>query len=487
MSNLFDFARVLGALLLLYFALPVAARRISDTPPQPWWSDIVPAFVRASLFFEITCVILGNWRICFSGLVVFLTICWFAASVVFASERRWIWETETWRSRILSVLRFIETGEWRLRASALAQGITIQWSQAGTLIALLVGVSLFELVSFPISNYRFLSAQSYNRALSLQTLIRGGVWTVDGSVAILAPIAHFSGADGAAVVRFISPLVVLLLAAAGGYCAWVYSRRFSAAYFACGLLIFYPLWTGPPSARETAGPELACLFWVLAVAMIRHSWTYAFSAGTVAVLVYPEFTPQIIESLVLILIALVISGLARLVPRALTLPARLATAAVFTVMIIGPLKGSATAEGPFEYEAAARIANHIARQYPRNQWLLVSPAHELPVTYGRGWHLELSEFVREYSPNEVSPHEFRFPYSAPELFVMVEKEPLPQNVRNSAFAADQYSYQYLTQIGRTALEFNAARLVSAYALSHQNLSVFYEDEQIAVYRIHNSN
>jgi hypothetical protein len=115
--------------------------------------------------------------------------------------------------------------------------------------------------------------------------------------------------------------------------------------------------------------------------------------------------------------------------------------------------------------------------------MIVSPAQELAATFGRGWQVELSVFVREYTPRELSLPDFRVPYLTRDLFVFIEKEPLRQPVTNAALAADDYSYQYFTQTGRTTLEFQAAQLMAAYMAGHADTSVYYEDEQIAVYRV----
>jgi hypothetical protein len=474
----FDFARVAGALLMLFFVLPILARR---TRPQASEiaRDIARSFLQACLFFEIATLILGNWRICFTGLMTFLVLCWLAATNAFASPDRWIWDASEWRSRFLRVLEWSEAPAWR---KALG-GVHIAWTDNAVLMALLLLCMLAERSWFAFDNYRFLGSLTYERAVSLQTLIHGDPWHPDGSVALLAPLSQFSGTDGATVVRFAGPLFGILLAIAGGYCAWVYSRRFSAAYLACGLLALYPSKFGLDSVGELAGPEMACLFWILAVAMLRESWKYAIAAGALAVMIHPLFTPVMAASLLIILLALLLVWTLALLPRFVAKPARWATALLFAVLLIQPLGLPAGSDGPYQYESAARAAARIARTFPHNRWMIVSPAQELAATYGRGWHVELSEFVREYTPSQLSRPEFRFPYSIRDLFVFVEKEPLRQPVRNAALADDDYSYRYFTQNGRTTLEFQTAALMAAYAAGHTNISVYYEDEHIVVYRV----
>lgn len=476
-TEAFDFMRIALALLLLYFVLPAIARR-----KRPWPSDIVFSFLQACLFFEIATLILGNWRMCFAGLMTFLVAAWLATTRAFASKDRWIWDGAEWRARCLRVLEWTEG----LRRTRRRRSIAIVWRDDAVFMAMLLASVLAERSWFAFDNYRFLGSLTYERALSLQTLLHGGMWRADGSVALLAPLSHFSGVDGATVVRFSGPLFGLLLALAGGYCGFVYSRRAPVAYLACGLVAVGPSQFGLDALPELAGPEMACLFWILAVATLRDSWKYAIAAAGLAYVVYPRFTPVLAVSLLMILLALLLYRTITLLPRAAAKPARWAMALSFAAMLILPLGVPARADGPYEYEAAARAAARIARTFPRNRWMMVSPAQELAATYGHGWHIELTEFVREYTPAEVAKPGFRFPYIARDLFVFVEKQPLPQATRNVALAADDYSYRYFTQSGRATLEFQVARLMAAYAAGHSDLSVYYEDEQIVVYRITNA-
>jgi hypothetical protein len=484
LANIFDFMRVAGVLLLMYFVLPLAARRMGDSRTGPWYRDIVPSFLHAGLFFAVTTVILGNWRLCFAGFMAFLVVCWLGVTIAFASRRRWIWEAGEWRIRFLRLLEWVEAVTSRNRfgrASPVPE--EQQWTQALVLLGILAGCALVERTWFAVENYRFLASLTYQRALSLQTLVHGGPWQPDGSVVLLAPLSHFSGADGATVLRFAGPLFALLLAPAGGYCAWVYSRRFSAAYLAAGLLTLYPSQFGFDSHGEVAGPEMACVFWILSIAMLRESWKYGAGAAALALMVHREFTPVLAASLLTILLALLLARTARLFPRFLKTPARAGAAAMFAILLMRPLTLPAGSDGPLQYESAARVVARIAREFPRNRWIIVSPAQEVSTTYGRGWHIDLSEFVREYSPRQLARAEFRFPYSVNDVFVFVEKEPLRQTAQGAAMAADEYSYEYYTQVGRTTLEFQAGRLMAAYSATHSDASVYYQDEHVVIYRV----
>jgi hypothetical protein len=151
------------------------------------------------------------------------------------------------------------------------------------------------------------------------------------------------------------------------------------------------------------------------------------------------------------------------------------------------------ADGPFEYEAAARACRSIATQFPRNEWLIISPVHELAFTYGRGWHYELLDFAFTHTIRQTTLREFSFPYNVKDIFVFIEKQPL-STLRSGAnpdnFASvdltqtmDRSVLAYDTGLGRASIEFQAGALLSAYAANHADLSIFHEDERFIVFHI----
>lgn len=475
-----DFIRVASAFAVLFFALPMAARRLGDRRRQPWHLDAAPSFVYASVFFQIAATILGNWRLCYSGLMVLATLCWLAATVVFASRRRWIWDPAAWRGGFLHALEWFERRSWRPLLERSPHG-----APALTGIALLLGgwlaVVFLNRAAFALENYRFLGAQTYERALSLQTLVNGGLWPQDGSVALLAAVAHFSGADGATVVRLTGPLFLLLLVLAGAYCAWVYARNLPAVFLASWLLGVYPATLGFDSPGEPAGPEIAAVYWILAVALLRIRWRYSIAAAAVAFLIHGQFTPVLAGALLCVSVSIVLGVALRAAPRIVTAPAALGAVLLGSALLAGA--GQPPPGNPYQYESSARTASRIAREFPRNRWMIVSPAQELVSIYGRGWHLQLSDFVRDHSPETVANPDFRFPYPVDDLFVFIEKEPLRQTARGPAMAADDYAFRYFTQVGRSSLQFQAARIMAAYCSAHEDAEPYFEDGRVVVFRI----
>lgn len=167
-----------------------------------------------------------------------------------------------------------------------------------------------------------------------------------------------------------------------------------------------------------------------------------------------------------------------------------ATATVVTFVLCSDLQRTIP-PGPFQYEAAARVSNNIASGFPRNSWLVISPVHEVASTYGRGWHVELMDFVAKYSLREVSDSYFRFPYPVSDVFVFIEKQPLrprPEDGRplarsmvSVAQSLEPAFLAYGDSIRRATIEFQAAALLSGYARSHQGVRTYYDDEFLTVY------
>jgi hypothetical protein len=145
--------------------------------------------------------------------------------------------------------------------------------------------------------------------------------------------------------------------------------------------------------------------------------------------------------------------------------------------------GSPVDDGPYQYEAAARVCRNIATQFPRNQWLIVSPVQEVAFTYGRGWHYELLDFVSTNSVEQIRRKQYSFPYEVNDIFIFVEKQPLGGNTFDLTGTIDRAVLAYHTGLGRSSVEFQAGALLAAYQANHHNASKFYEDQNLMVFHI----
>jgi hypothetical protein len=482
MGACFDLLRVLAASVVFFWAMPYYARRVANDAPTPWEQDVVPSFIRAALFFQLNGVTLGCWNLGYPGAVIAILSLWIAADATFASDRRNTLDPAWWHARAARCAFWIEVHGWRGAAGRIRDRIVPILSRPHlSTMALIALVGLTAHIAFPLLHQRFLDIGTYSRAISLQRLVHGQDWYPDTSVGFLIPLAHFSGVDATGVIRWTGPLFLSGAALGLAYCAWVWTRSLAAACFAPMLFEGYQRWLVVRPAGEASPADIAAVFWLLAGGLMRTSRANAAGAVLLALSVQFRIPAVLAPALAALLLGAALAWLGRFLPFAAT-KARVPAIALCGVMLYagGPKPPD---DGPVQYEAAARAAARIATERPRNRYLLVSPALESVAVYGRGWHEELADFVHRFHPAVPMRPDFRFQYPVPEMFVFVEKQPLPQPEAAPASTFDTNSYYYYTRLGRTALQFQAARIMASYSRTHPGTSIYYEDDCIVVYQV----
>jgi hypothetical protein len=141
-----------------------------------------------------------------------------------------------------------------------------------------------------------------------------------------------------------------------------------------------------------------------------------------------------------------------------------------------------------EYETTARATLEIASRFPRQTWVVAAPVEQLAETFGTGGHEDLARFVEKYR-GQVSSPEFRFPDARQDLFIYVEKRPFqifsrePETVSFSVLSDPTYR-NYRSPGGRASLEAAALQLCESYRQHHPNTDVFFENEVLRIYHIH---
>jgi hypothetical protein len=139
-----------------------------------------------------------------------------------------------------------------------------------------------------------------------------------------------------------------------------------------------------------------------------------------------------------------------------------------------------------EYDAAARQTLDAGRRFPRNQWLIVAPVEQLPLSYGLGWYRDLGQFVSEYQDRAAEPG-FGFPLRVQDILVFVETKPFetyaaePRSVPFSILIDPTYR-AYRSPAGRASLEFAALTLCETYRRHHSDASIYYDDRALRIYR-----
>jgi len=481
-TDLIDCVRVTFAFLVVFGAVPCLVARIS--PGDRNLMSFCALAVRTSLFAAIAALGLGSMRICLPGsmlagyLFLFLMLLWMAGSLEPLRQPQW-------RAALLhKILVFNENGYGTPRRLSAASGDRLRhWRivrEPAFLLSMFIAVAA---LSHSLQYVRFLNDQSYSRALSLQKLALGQPWTPDGSVAFLAPVVFLSSLDGATVVRFSGPLFMAVLALAGF--AAVRGATGSSPVglaAAAGLIIL----TAFSHSAELQAGGIALIFWLTGFSLwARYRWDALWSVA-LAMLIepIPELNTVLCVSVILVIVFLARFGEAtRRLLQASGTP--LATAAIVCLILIPLHRGKTHGS---QYNITARTVARITREFPRNTWLVVSPVQEVALTYGHGWHMELSEFVETYTVDEVRRPDFSFKFPVGDTFVFVEKEPLTSRSMASGLSElgprfDPPMAPYLLRLNRASMQFQAARLLAAYRATHRGTEVFLEDQQLIVYRI----
>lgn len=109
----------------------------------------------------------------------------------------------------------------------------------------------------------------------------------------------------------------------------------------------------------------------------------------------------------------------------------------------------------------------ISQQLEPYTWTLVSYGQEYPMVLGRGFHLNGADFVEQFNPTE-SPLRI----TTPHVFIVVEKKP-------HHFQIDNWSKRF----DRAAVEERLQTWCTVYGLTHKNIRVWLDDENVRIYEI----
>ncbi len=442
-------------------------------------------FIALSLSLRIAVMFVGLAGAAFHGIVLAVWAC--CVSGLFLASQDWSFEgiAAKGRGAFLAVLRAFESESvgWRPRWPAV--------SRAAVLFCLLIAVTMLHRAWFPLHNLRFATIEAYSRALNLERFVQRDSPVAGGVELILAPLSVASGLYADSVIRFSGPLFSILLVAAVGLCAFRIAGA-SSAPVAAALMALRPVVLGTEPPGEISNAEFAAVYWILGAAFIGRSAWIAVSAFATALLISFSISSAVPVAIICIAAAYALAKLAAAIPARLALaPSGFAAFAAMFLLLIDCR--SVAADGPYEYESAARASRAIATQFPKREWMIVSPGHELIFTYGRGWHYELLDFVSSLTPRQIMPREFVFPYDVREIFVFVEKDPLRPSrpgitpadpaALDLTGTMDRAVLAYSTGLGRASIEFQAGALITAYAVNHPEISIFFEDDRLVVFHL----
>ena len=227
------------------------------------------------------------------------------------------------------------------------------------------------------------------------------------------------------------------------------------------------------AAYNSFTPLLAALA-VVAVLLIARRTAESIVAGVtflVFLLIHLSWRlglPELVESRrnsewLLMAAAIVIGTAVALVPRQ-----RLAAAAVASVWLF-TIPNPATLDllNYSGYGTASLAVVEIAHKYEPFTWTLVSYGQEFPMVLGRGFHVPAADFLDRYDP---AAPQLRIPTR--HVFVMVERHPHRFEVRD-----------WRSRFGRAETEQRLMTWCQLYRATHDNVRVFLDDGNVAVYQI----
>ena len=447
--------------------------------------------VRARLFrCRDACLILGQVTLCLPGLIFsgclicLLRGAWIAnkrRSGLSGEGSRTLWQA--W----LPVRKAKRPAEARSRSANLLSAF-MNLSLTSKLFLGCIALVLLLETRVPMQQMHFDHADTYTRTVSLAALTQGQAWQANGSVAFLAPLVSISGLNAVSVIRFTGPILATVFAVLMALCVWRVWHSRVAAVAALVLFVWFSL--SPAKTNWELLPISIAMVYAIAAGVIwPNSRKDGLMAAATAFMIAPtQWIPMLACGL--LILSLLFSACSG--PRLHRwVAAPLATALILVVVLVW------LAQRPparvVQYESAARISTKIGDEFHRNEWLVVSPFSRARFYIRPGLAFRAQRICIGIYSHEVSRPTFSFPYDSPHVFFFVERRPLlagSPSLRRTAIwryapaeSRDKAAFFYGDPQGRASLEYRAAELLNAYAQSHKNLSLFYQDDDLVVYHL----
>lgn len=290
------------------------------------------------------------------------------------------------------------------------------------------------------------------------------------------------------IVRLLGPIAGVAIVVASAVLVARLMRSRAGAVVTLGILAaLTPHWSAGDAEIAVLFALLAALALSMRTPAARHGFVASAAAVAFALPGSPLADTLRIAAPVAAAIAAGVgfSWLARLVRRARALRLDVAAAPLACAALVVLLPHAPG--GLFlEYPVAQAKTLEIASTLPRGQWLIVAPVEQLAEAYGRGWYEDPAAFVERYAARAGDPA-FTFDYSVSEVMVFVEKRPFKTFASEAhalpfATLADPTYRNYRSLAGRASLQARLRALCEAYARTHEGASVYYEDDDLAIYR-----
>lgn len=146
-----------------------------------------------------------------------------------------------------------------------------------------------------------------------------------------------------------------------------------------------------------------------------------------------------------------------------------------------------------EYEAAVQNYLVIKRDFPALDWTIVAPTEQLEQVIGISWHSDILRLIQKHTPQEVADPAFKWPIPTSHIFFYTEKIPFrwgkpigEEDAKKDLEPEgdDPFLQYYHTGHQRAILEAKAIRLMESYRASHNDMTIYYEDEEMRIYYVY---
>jgi hypothetical protein len=503
MTASLDIGRLLwlGTLLTLAVWLPAAIARRTWRPSQ---SQMLAQFVTTAVTTIVAVTVLSPLRLLNPITLMAAYVCWPVAAWAIRHRGSIGSHVQAAGRRVgLRIAIMLDEGTWRttfparlLAAErALHQSVrAFAHSAAGitTLaIVLIVIVSVAPRLSAALGSTRLAHPDAYGDLLATEQLLAGeSGWVPPRTLADgAAALSLVSAIAPVHLLRLLVPLVGGALVLALIITVRRITGRLGPALIAAVVLSLAAL---TPIQARTSANELGDVFLLIAIYLwyetLIGARTNARAAVACTALVALTTPLSALANLPLTLAMVcglgshLLGMLLGIEWRAGRLPIWATAAAIVGLAIVPRSAGAYYVE----YDLAAQKTLEIADRFPKNRWMIVAPIEQFVLTYGRGWHQHLYDFVDQIGPRADSPG-FRLPFKVDDVFVFVETRPFstfanePTSVPFSALT-DPVFRHYRSLAGRASLEFAAYNVCERLRKNDAGATIYFENARLRIYR-----
>lgn len=129
-----------------------------------------------------------------------------------------------------------------------------------------------------------------------------------------------------------------------------------------------------------------------------------------------------------------------------------------------------------QYDVEVNQYLRIREEFLTSNWTMVHNNEGYALALGKGWHIQLRDFLNWYDPQKVKlvRRDNGEPLDIPDLFIFIQKKLLIVDMKIMEPILAQRALDYA----------ELQKWVAIYGEYHDNLSLFFEDDYIVVFRIH---